>query len=112
MKISCKCITAFVLLVWWLDLGVQCILTQTHPTAAQLVQNLQSEQTTDNAKKELLELGKSDLETRQYLTVHLPPLIQSGPGNLSCSAHRNSPSRESFGPATGSGSHEVHVLPI
>lgn len=53
----------------------------------ELVQNLQSEQTTDNAKKELLKLGKSDPEIRQYLTVHLPPLIESGPGSPDCSRH-------------------------
>jgi hypothetical protein len=87
MGTSCKCITAFVLLVWWLGPGVQCILAQSHPTAAELVQNLQSEQTTDDAKKELLKLGKSDAEIRQYLTVHLPPLIESGPGNRPCSEH-------------------------
>jgi hypothetical protein len=87
MGTSCKCITAFVLFVWWLAPGVQCILAQSHPTAAELVQNLQSEQTTDNAKKELLRLGKSDPEIRQYLTVHLPPLIESGPGSPDCSGH-------------------------
>jgi hypothetical protein len=87
MRISCKCITPFVLLGWWLAPGVQCILGQSHPTAAELLQNLQSEQTTDNAKKELLKLGKSDPETRQYLTVHLPPLIESGLGSQPCSVH-------------------------
>ena len=87
MGISCKCITSFILLVWWFGPGVQCILAQSHPTAAELVQNLQSEQTTDNAKKELLKLGNSDPEIRQYLTVHLPPLIESGPGNRPCSGH-------------------------
>jgi hypothetical protein len=87
MGISSKCITTFILLVWWLGPGVQCILAQSHPTAAELVQNLKSEQTTDNSKKELLKLGKSDPEIRQYLTVYLPPLIESGPGSPDCSGH-------------------------
>lgn len=88
MKISCKYIKSFILLVCWLGPGVQCILAQSHTTAAaELVQNLPSEQTTDNAKRELLKLGKSDPEVRQYLNVHLPPLIESGPGNPSCSGH-------------------------
>ncbi len=87
MGISSKCITTFILLVW-LGPGVQCIPAQSHPTAAELVQNLQSEQTTDNAKNELLKLGKSDPEMRQYLTVHLPPLIESGPGSPDCAGHQ------------------------
>jgi hypothetical protein len=87
MGTSCKRITAFVLFVWCLAPGVQCILAQSHPTAAELIQNLQSPQTTDNAKNELLKLGRSDPEIRQYLTVHLPPLIESGPGSPDCSGH-------------------------
>lgn len=87
MRTSCKCITALVLFVWWLGPGVQCVVAQSHPTATELVQNLQSEQTTDNAKKELVRLGKSDPAIRQYLTLHLPPLIESGPGDWSCSGH-------------------------
>ena len=87
MKTSCKCTTTFFLLALWLAPGVQCIPAQSHPTAAELLQNLQSEQTTDNAKNELLKLGKSGPEIRQYLTVHLPPLIGSGPGSPDCSGH-------------------------
>ncbi len=44
-----------------------------------LFQELKSTQTTDRAAEQLLRLGKTSAATREYLTAHLPPVIQSGP---------------------------------
>jgi len=60
------------------------MLAQGHPSPSELVQQLQSEKTTNNARGELLRLGKSDPGVRQYLAAHLPPLIESGPSKADC----------------------------
>jgi len=45
------------------------MLAQSHPSPSELVQQLQSKKTTNNARDELLKLGKSDPEARQYLRL-------------------------------------------
>jgi hypothetical protein len=80
-----RLITAFVVLGCWGGPGVHCILAQSHPSPSKLVQQLQSDKTTDSARDELRRLGKSDPGVRQYVEAHLPPLIESGPGGAACS---------------------------
>jgi hypothetical protein len=67
--------------------GVRCIVAQSHPSPSELFQKLQSDQTTDSARDELLRLGKLDPEVREYLAIHLPSLIESGPGRGPCSGY-------------------------
>lgn len=52
---------------------------QTRPTTSALFRKLESAQTTDQAAQQLLKLGKTSAMARQYLAVHLPPLIEAGP---------------------------------
>jgi len=63
---------------------VRCVAAQSHPSPSELVKELESDQNTDNARDELLKLGKSDPGIRQYLTVQLPPLIEIGPKMATC----------------------------
>jgi hypothetical protein len=60
-------------------LGVYRIMAQSHPPTSELVQKLQSAKTTDDARTQLLQLGRSDRGVRQFLAVRLPPLIDLGP---------------------------------
>jgi hypothetical protein len=84
MLISRKWVAALLVLAYWGGSGVRCALAQDRPTAAELVQELRSAQTTDAAKGELLKLGTSGPEARNYLAVHLPPLIENGPTRADC----------------------------
>jgi hypothetical protein len=59
--------------------GAGDIMAQTHPSTSQLVKRLQSPKTTDDAGKQLLQLGNSGPDARRYLAVHLPPMIERGP---------------------------------
>jgi hypothetical protein len=54
---------------------------QSRPTPSELVQKLQSEKTTDQARKRLLQFGDSDSAVRVYLAAHLPPMIEMGPNS-------------------------------
>jgi len=54
-------------------------LGQAKPTPAELVRDLQSEATADQAGQELRKTAKSDPAVRQYLIVNLPPIIEKGP---------------------------------
>lgn len=63
----------------WSGLGNHCAMAQNHPSVSELVQKLQSDKTTDDARKQLLRLGKSNPEVRHYLADQLPPLIERGP---------------------------------
>lgn len=83
--ISRKWIAALVVLACWGGSGLRCALAQGHPTAAEPVQELQSAETTDSARSELLKLGKPDPEVRKYLAIQLPPLIANGPRGSACS---------------------------
>jgi hypothetical protein len=66
-------------------------LAQGHPSPSELIQQLQSDKTTDNARDELLKLGKSAPNVRQYLAVHLPALIERGPSEADCSGNSCGP---------------------
>jgi hypothetical protein len=84
-------IAAFVVLGCWGGPGVPWTRAQGHPSPSKLVQNLQSEQMTDDARDELLRRGKSDPEIRQYLTAHLPSVIESGESSPDCSGNSCEP---------------------
>jgi hypothetical protein len=78
---TCRLITALVVLGCWGGPGVHSILAQSRPSPSELLQELQSEQTTDRARDELLTFRKSDPLVREYLAVHLPLMIESGPSS-------------------------------
>lgn len=84
MQIPARLLTLVVVFCSSLGPGVKCGLAQSHGSPLELIQELQSDRTTDHARDELLKLGKSDSKVRQYLTVHLPPLIEIGPSMGSC----------------------------
>jgi len=46
-----------------------------------LLRQLESRKTTDSAKAQLLQLGRSDSKARRYLATHLPSLIAADPWN-------------------------------
>jgi HEAT repeat protein len=52
-------------------------LAQTEISA--LFRQLESRKTTDSARAQLLQLGRSDPKARRYLAIHLPPLIAGDP---------------------------------
>jgi hypothetical protein len=81
---TCRLIAALVALGFWCGPGVHSMLAQSHPSPSKLVQLLQSKKTTNNARDELLRLGKSDPEVQKYLAAHLPRLIESGPSTADC----------------------------
>jgi hypothetical protein len=66
-------------------------MAQNHPSPSVLLQKLQFRQSSDRAKDELLKAGKSDIEVREYLTNHLPPLIESGESSPDCSGNSCEP---------------------
>jgi hypothetical protein len=80
MRLSSKLAVVFVI-AYGGSLNVSCVRAQSHPSPSELVQKLQSEKTTDQARRQLLQLGKSDPDLRQYLAVHLPTMIQAGPNS-------------------------------
>lgn len=55
------------------------VLPQTK--VSDLFRQLESRRTTDSARTQLLQLGRSDPKARQYLAIHLPPLIAADPRN-------------------------------
>lgn len=79
MRIPSQMIACMAVLACWHYLFVHLIMAQGRPAPSELVQKLQSEKTTDEARKQLLQVGNSDPEVRRYLTAQLPPLIQRGP---------------------------------
>jgi hypothetical protein len=79
-----RLITTLVVLGWWGGPGVHSILAQSPPSPSELLQELQSDQTTDRARDELLRFGKSNPAVREYLAAHLPALIESGPSSATC----------------------------
>jgi hypothetical protein len=46
---------------------------------SELVQKLKSDKTTDDARKQLLRLGKSEPDVKRYLAAQLPSMIEKGP---------------------------------
>ncbi len=79
MRILVAMIVTTAVLGSWSALANDCAMAQSHPPASELVQKLQSDKTTDDARKQLLQLAKSDPHVRQYLAIQLPPLIERGP---------------------------------
>ncbi|MGH9866042.1 MAG: HEAT repeat domain-containing protein [Candidatus Acidiferrales bacterium] len=67
------------LLVCLLLFGAAALHGQEIPKAAVLFQELQSQQTTDQATMTLVKLGKIDPAVRKYLAIHLPSMIQNDP---------------------------------
>jgi hypothetical protein len=54
-------------------------MAQGKPAPADLLAELQSEKTADQAGEQLRRLARSDAAVRQYLVVNLPPMIEAGP---------------------------------
>jgi hypothetical protein len=61
--------------------GIPCAAAQGEPRIQQLLRQLQSTQTSDQAAVKLLELGNADASARRFLAVHLPVLIDADPRN-------------------------------
>jgi hypothetical protein len=91
MRISSKWNMALIMLGCWPGLGVHSVVAQSNSLAAKLFQELQSLQTTNTTKMELLKLGRSDPGVRKYLTAHVPSLIDSGPSVATCSGYNPCP---------------------
>jgi hypothetical protein len=70
-----------------LTIGVRRIIAQSPSEGAELLQKLQSEGTSIEAKRQLLIIGKSRPEVRSYLASTLPKLIKAGPS--SCAPNSN-----------------------
>jgi hypothetical protein len=66
-----------VLMAASIGLSVLPLFAQTQVSA--LLRQLESRKTTDSAKAQLLQLGRSDPKARQYLAIHLPLLIAARP---------------------------------
>lgn len=86
MRTSVKRLVAQLALECCVGFGSHGTLAQTHRSPSELLRELQSEQTSDTARDELLKFGKSDPELGRYLSIHLPPLIQNAPRRgMACS---------------------------
>jgi hypothetical protein len=76
MLISCRIIVAMAILGCWSCLDAT---AQDNLAPSELVQKLRSEKTTDEARKQLLQLAHSDPGTKHYLAAQLPSMIEVGP---------------------------------
>jgi len=76
MRISCRMIATMAVLGCWSCLNAT---AQNHLAPSELVQRLQSDKTTDEARKQLVQLAKSDPDVKHHLAVQLPPMIEIGP---------------------------------
>jgi hypothetical protein len=54
---------------------------QTTPPVTDLFEKLQTLKTADQAREQLRKLAKADPTAREYLVVHLPPMIEEGPNS-------------------------------
>ena len=52
---------------------------QNHLAPSELVQRLRSDKTTDEARKQLVQLANSDPDVKRYLAAQLPSMIETGP---------------------------------
>ena len=82
-----RLITALIVFGNWGGPGVHSIQIQSSTSPSELLQVLQSEQTTDRGRDDLLRFGRSDPEVRQYLAAHLPLLIERGPSGPTCASY-------------------------
>jgi hypothetical protein len=88
MRISLKLNAMLTMLGFLVGFGLHYTMAQSHPSPSALLQKLQSQQSSDSAKDELMDAAKSDPGVREYLANHLPTLIESGESSPDCS--RNS----------------------
>jgi len=79
MRISRTVLVSVLVLGFSSGTSWQWASAQGRPSAPELFERLRSDQTTNAARKQLLDLGKSDPETRNYLAAQLPLLIDLGP---------------------------------
>jgi hypothetical protein len=79
MQSSRNMFATMAVLALWSTLAGYTVTPQSRPPALELVQKLQSDKTTDDARRQLLQLGKSDPDVRRYLAAQLPPMIDLGP---------------------------------
>jgi hypothetical protein len=79
MRISCRMMAIVAGITLWSGPWVSCARAQDQAAASELVQKLQSDKTTDGARRQLLQLGKTDPDVRRYLIAHLPPMIEMSP---------------------------------
>jgi len=84
MRILPKLIASMATIGYLCAPGFHGTMAQNHPSPSKLIQQLRSERTTDAAREELLQLGKSDPAVRKSLTVSLPTLIEIGPTMANC----------------------------
>lgn len=76
MRISCRIIATIAVVGWWSYLNAS---AQKHLAPSEVVQKLRSDKTTDEARKQLVQLANSDPDVKQYLAAQLPAMIQVGP---------------------------------
>jgi hypothetical protein len=79
MRTLAEKIVAIAVLGCWSCFGAGNIIAQTHPSTSELLKRFQSPKNTDDARKQLLQLGNSDPDVRRYLAVQLTPMIERGP---------------------------------
>ncbi len=63
----------------WSCLVAHRIVAQSRPALPEFVQKLRSDKTTDEARKQLVQLANSDPDVKHYLAAQLPPMIEIGP---------------------------------
>lgn len=76
MKISFRMVVTMTVFISGFCL---CAVAQNHPVPSELVQKLHSVESTDEARKQLLSLGKAEPDVRRHLATELPAMIQAGP---------------------------------
>ena len=76
MRISCRMIATMAVLGYCSCLNAT---AQNHLAPSELVQRLQSDKTTDEARKQLLQLANSEPDVKHYLAAQLPAMIEIGP---------------------------------
>jgi hypothetical protein len=79
MRISCQMVAAMAVISFGTCFNVDAAIAQNHPAASELVQELRSDKTTDQASKQLLQLVNSEPGVKQYLAAQLPSMIEMGP---------------------------------
>jgi hypothetical protein len=76
MRNSCRMIATMAVLGCW---SCRNASAQNHLAPSELVQKLRSDKTTDEARKQLVQLANSDPDAKHYLAAQLPSMIEVGP---------------------------------
>jgi hypothetical protein len=76
MRISYRMVVTIAVLGCWSWLNA---IAQNHLAPSELVQMLRSDKTTDEARKQLVQLANSEPDVKHYLAAQLPPMIEIGP---------------------------------